>query len=336
MAGTAPRDAVSPEMIDWLQGEIRQLTENQAASLSHLDQLRRQVHSLAEQVIQSERAIREVDPKFIPFQGIPDKLREIEESHEHLRQEITSNRAEVENALRISAAESQYDREERADLARRFEQAVQQLAVISADTARVQSQTVQFTQTMQLLTDRQREVEELGQHLATRVDRIIEVNRDMEARLLREYKDHQDDRFEVVFERLQVVGEMVRRNEELIQSVAAERSIRDDLLQEVGILRDQQARLETRLIVVEELGEKLLVEIDKAQADITLLDGRHQGLGERVATIRRDIAEVVDHVREEFTKYSKMQEKQRRAQIQVLEQELREMKFHSFHPPEEP
>jgi hypothetical protein len=31
-----------------------------------------------------------------------------------------------------------------------------------------------------------------------------------------------------------------------------------------------------------------------------------------------------------------MLEKQRRAQIGVLEQELREMKFHSFKPPEEP
>jgi chromosome segregation ATPase len=336
MAGTAPRDAISPEMIDWLQGQVRDLADQQTAALSHLEQLRRQVHSIAEQVIQAERSLREIDPKFIPFQGVPGKLREIEESHEHLRQEITSNRSEVENALRVAAAESQYDREERAELSRRFEQAVQQLGVIAADTARVQTQAIQFTQTMQTITERQRQVEELGQHLATRVDRITEVNHDMEARLVREFKEHQDERFEVVFERLQVVGEMVRRNEEVIQAIAAERSTREDLLQEVGVLRDHQSRIETRLIVVEELGEKLLTEIDKAQADITLLDGRHQGLGERVATIRRDIAEVVDHVREEFTKYSKMQEKQRRAQIQVLEQELREMKFHSFHPPEEP
>jgi hypothetical protein len=52
--------------------------------------------------------------------------------------------------------------------------------------------------------------------------------------------------------------------------------------------------------------------------------------------MRRDIAEVVDHVREEFAKYNTMLEKQRRKQIQVLEQELREMKFHAFRPPEEP
>ena len=82
--------------------------------------------------------------------------------------------------------------------------------------------------------------------------------------------------------------------------------------------------------------DKVLVQLDKLHGEVALLEGRHSGLGERVANIRRDIAEVVDHVREEFAKYNAMMEKQRRKQIQVLEQELREMKFHAFRPPEEP
>jgi chromosome segregation ATPase len=336
MTSAQPRNPVSPEMIDWLQDQLRQLHDQQQASASYLEQLQRQLHNVADQVIQAERSLREVDPKFIPFQGVPRKLGEIEQAHEDLRQEITANRADTEHALRLAAAESQYDREERAELARRLEQAVQQVAIIAADSARVQTQAQQLTQTMQLLTERQREVEELAQHINTRLDRVIEVNQDMEARLVRGFREHQDERFELVFERLQVVGEMVRRNEEVIQAVAAERTIHDDVLQEVGVLRDQHSRFDTRLAVLEDIGDRFVTELDKLQAEITLLDGRHQGLGERVATIRRDIAEVVDHVREEFTKFSKMLEKQRRAQIGVLEQELREMKFHSFKPPEEP
>jgi myosin heavy subunit len=336
MTSAQPRNPVSPEMIDWLQDQLRQLHDQQQASASYLEQLQRQLHNVAEQVIQAERTLREVDPKFIPFQGVPRKLQEIEQAHEDLRQEAALNRADTEHALRLAAAESQYDREERAELARRLEQAVQQVAIIAADSARVQTQAQQLTQTMQLLTERQREVEELAQHVSTRLDRVIEVNQDMEARLVRGFREHQDERFEVVFERLQVVGEMVRRNEEVIQAVAAERTIHEDVLQEVGVLRDQHGRFDTRLAVLEDVTERFVTELDKLQAEITLLDGRHQGLGERVATIRRDIAEVVDHVREEFTKFSKMLEKQRRAQIGVLEQELREMKFHSFKPPEEP
>ena len=79
-----------------------------------------------------------------------------------------------------------------------------------------------------------------------------------------------------------------------------------------------------------------MAQIDKVHGEVTLLEGRHSGLGERVSNIRKDIAEVVDHVRDEFGKYNAMIEKQRRKQIAGLEQELREAKFHAFRPPEEP
>jgi len=91
-----------------------------------------------------------------------------------------------------------------------------------------------------------------------------------------------------------------------------------------------------RIAILEEATDKRVGQLDKMHGEIALLEGRHSGLGERVAGIRGDIAEVVDHVREEFAKYNTMMEKQRRKQIQVLEQELREMKFHAFRPPEEP
>jgi chromosome segregation ATPase len=94
--------------------------------------------------------------------------------------------------------------------------------------------------------------------------------------------------------------------------------------------------VEARLAALEELGDRVLGDLDKLRADLTLLEGRHQGLGERVAGIRRDIAEVIDHVRAEFQKYNQLVEKQRRLQISMLEQELRELKFHALRPPEEP
>lgn len=221
-------------------------------------------------------------------------------------------------------------------MSRRTEAATSQLGLLTADVAQVQSQSSQLSQTMQTLLERQREVLARVDQFGLRLDRAIEVNRDLEERL-REVLAHEvEDRFDVVFERLQVVGEMVKRNEEMIAQAIAEKTIRDDVLQEIGVWREQHGRIDARLNVLEELGDRLLGTADKLHAEITLLEGRHQGLGERVAGIRRDIAEVVDHVREEFAKYNQMMEKQRRKQIQVLEQELREMKFHSFRPPEEP
>ena len=73
-----------------------------------------------------------------------------------------------------------------------------------------------MSQTFQTLLERQREVEARVEQFGLRLDRSIEVNRDLEERIKRVLTDDQDDRFDVVFERLQVVGEMVKRNEDIV------------------------------------------------------------------------------------------------------------------------
>jgi predicted nucleic acid-binding Zn-ribbon protein len=108
-----------------------------------------------------------------------------------------------------------------------------------------------------------------------------------------------------VFERLQVVGEMVKRNEEMIVAATSEQTLREEVLQEIAVWREQHSRIDSRLNSLEEKEDGVLAKLDKLQGEITLVEGRHQGLGERVGGIRRDIAELVDHVREEFAKYSK-------------------------------
>lgn len=335
MASDAQATAIT-EILTWLEQQLRQARDEQARTLAQVDQLRRQVYDMADQVTAAERAIREVDPKLLPFKGLPEKIRAIDESTEHIRQAITANKAEVDNALRLVRAEAGYDREERAEAFKRIEQAAAQLGLVLADVAQLQTHIAQVSQTASSIIERQREIEAKVEQFGLRLDRSIEVHRDLEERILRVLTADQDERFDVVFERLQVVGEMVKRNEDLIQGVANQRDLREELLHEVSVFRDQSARVDERLNALEEVGDRLLGMVDRVQGEVALLEGRHSGLGERVAGIRREIAEVVDHVREEFAKYNQMVEKQRRKQIQVLEQELREMKFHALHPPEEP
>lgn len=335
MPGESQAEALG-EIITWLEQQIRTSREEQLRQLSQLDQLRRQVHDLAEEVNGAERAVREIDPKLAPFKGLPEKIRALDESSEHIRQALTSNKAEVDNALRLIRAEADYDRQERGEAIRRIDTTANQLGLILADIAQVQSQTSQVSQTLQTVLERQREVEAHLEQFGLRLDRTIEVNRDLEERIKAVVFEGLDDRFDVVYERLQVVGEMVKRNEDMIAGVANERSLRQELIDELSVWRQEHSRIDGRLNVLEEMGDKVAAQIDKVHGEVTLLEGRHSGLGERVSNIRKDIAEVVDHVREEFAKYNAMMEKQRRKQIQVLEQELREAKFHAFRPPEEP
>jgi chromosome segregation ATPase len=324
------------EIITWLEQQVRAARDEQANATAQIDQLRRQVHEVAEQLDSAERAVREMEPRLLPFKGLPEKLRGIDEGSEHIRHQLSANRAEVESAIRVLRAESEYERQERSEVFQRIEATASQLGLVLADVAQIQNQTTQMNQTFQTVLERQREVEARIEQFGLRLDRNIEVNRDMEQRVKDVVLADLDERFDVVFERLQVVGEMVKRNEDIIASVANERSLRREVLDEVSVWREEHSRVDGRVNQLEELTDKLVSQIDKVHGEVTLLEGRHSGLGERVANLRKDIVEVVDHVREEFAKYNAMMEKQRRKQIQGLEQELREMKFHAFRPPEEP
>ncbi len=335
MAGESQAEAIG-EIVTWLEQQIRANREEQIRQIALLDQLRRQIHDLAEEMNVAERAVREIDPKLAPFKGLPEKIRSLDEGAEHIRQDVSANKAEIDNAMRILRAEADYDRQERGEAIRRIDAAASQLGLVLADVSQIQHQTAQVSQTLQTLLERQREVEAHLEQFGLRLDRSIEVNRDLEERIKVVVLADLDDRFDVVYQRLQVVGEMVKRNEEMIAGVVNERSLRQEMIDEVSVWREEHHRIDGRLNVIEEHSERVLAQIDKVHGEVTLLEGRHSGLGERVSNIRKDIAEVVDHVRAEFAKYNAMMEKQRRKQIQVLEQELRESKFHAFRPPEEP
>lgn len=330
------REKALAESVGWLEEQVRRQREGHTALVHLIEQLQRQVRQLAEDVDNAEREVRQVDPKLAPYKGVPDKINALAEDTEHIRQALTANRLEIDAALRVLGAEAEVDRHERAEAMKRIDRAVQQIELLTADVAQAQSRVAQVSETLTTVLERQREVETLVEQFGLRLERAIEVNRDLEERVREVLLTEQEERFDVVFERLQVIGEMVKRNEQLIREATAEQTLRDEVLQEIGVWRDEHSRIEGRLASLEEMSDRALSNIDRLQGEITLLEGRHSGLGERVAGLRRDITEVVDQVREEFIKFNKMFEKQRRKQIEVLQQELRETKFHAFRPPEEP
>ena len=113
--GVDPVSRSIQDAVIYLEQQIRALREEQSKAQLAVDQLRRQVHDLFEVTDEQKRTVREVDSRFGPFKGIPEKLRALDEHTEHLRQNIAANRSELENAIRLLQAESGYHREERAD-----------------------------------------------------------------------------------------------------------------------------------------------------------------------------------------------------------------------------
>ena len=69
---------------------------------------------------------------------------------------------------------------------------------------------------------------------------------------------------------------------------------------------------------------------------VNVVEGRHTGLSERVQNIRLEMSEVIDQIAEQFDKYNKLQEKHKLRQVDDLQKEMRELKYHAFKPPAEP
>ena len=246
------------------------------------------------------------------------------------------NKGEIDSALRVLQAEADNASNDRGTILKRVDAAVTEITALTSTVAQAQAQVGQMAQTITLLLERQQAMESQAEQFALRLERAIEVTHNLESHIAEKLNADQEERLAPVFERLQLLGEMLRRTDEQIAEILGEQTLRDDVMQEIAAWRDQHGRLEVRLNELEEGTDQLLGETDRLRGDVSLAEGRHAGMNDRVAGMRRDISLVVDQVREEFATFGTMLEKQRRSQIQMLEQELRETKFHAFHPPEEP
>jgi chromosome segregation ATPase len=333
---TGSGERAAAEALAWLEEQIVALKEAQTTQMLHTEQLQRQVHEVADQTTQAQVEVRQIDPKIAPYTGIPEKLISVNEDAERLRAAVTSNKNDIDTALRTLQAEANNSSQDRGAILKRVEAAAAEVAALMSTVAQAQAQVGQMAQTITLILERQATVESDTEQFGLRLERSIEVTHGLEARIADRLNADQEERLSPVFERMQLLGEMIRRVEGRITELAAEQTLREDVLQEISAWRDQHGRLEVRLNELEEGIDKLFGETDKIRGDVSLAEGRHAGMNDRVAGMRRDISVVVDQVRDEFSTFSTMLEKQRRKQIQTLEQELRETKFHAFHPPEEP
>ena len=155
MAGEQQVHAIG-EILTWLEQQLREAREDQSRDAAYLDQLRREVYELSDAVERNERAVREVDPKLLPYKGLPEKIRSLDESTEHIRYQVSSNKAEIDNAVRLLRAEAESDRMERGEAFKRIEASASPLCVLMADISQVQAQSSQVAQFAQALLERQR------------------------------------------------------------------------------------------------------------------------------------------------------------------------------------
>lgn len=301
-----------------------------------LVQLRRRVEALAAQSLETERAAQAVGPELANYRGLPDRAAELARDAEQLRTQLTETRNALATAERTRDAETLTISRELAAAIRRIERMDARLDQLAAAAATREAQLQQLSDALAAFAEWRRETEARGEQVDLRLQRLSELAGEIEGRVLAAAAQQQERPIATIHERLQILAGMAQRAEEGIEELRAERHLAVDVEKELDARRAEYERVEGRISRAEGEMERLLGLIEEASAATLLVEGRHTGLAERVSLIGRDIAEMVDHVREEFERFGKMQERSRRKQIDSLEQELREMKAHGPRPPAAP
>ena len=324
------------ETLVLLENQARAQREAGEALARELNQLRRQVEAVADQGEEQGRSTRQIETTIARYQGLPQKVTELSQDTEQIRTALTETRSALETSERTRDAEALAASRELREALRRLDGMEDRLELLTSEAATRESKLEQLGQTLSVLTDWQQEIRQQAEQFDLRLQRLTEVSEEVEARVLAAAQALQERPLEVIHERLQILGELAHRAEEAIEALQGSQELGEEVREEMGRRRDEQERIEAQVSRVEGAVDNLARQLDEARGETALLDGRHSGLSERVGLIRRDISEMVDHVREEFGRYSEMQERSRKRQIEALEQELRELKFHGLRPPDEP
>lgn len=324
------------ETLALLEGETRAQREAGEALGREITQLRRQIEAVIEQNEEQGRSARQAEAAVARYQGIPQKITELTQDAEHLRTALTETRTALSTSERTRDAEALVTGRELREALRRLDALNDRVEQLSSEAAARESKLEQLHQTLGALSDWRQEMQQQAEQFDLRLQRLVEVSEEVEGRVLAAAQALQERPLEVIHERLQILGELSHRAEEAIEALQAEQRLGAEVREEMTRRRDEQERMEARISKVEGAVENLARALDEARGETALLDGRHSGLSERVGLIRRDISEMVDHVREEFGRFNEMQERSRKRQIEALEQELRELRFRALQPPDEP
>ena len=245
-AGASGR--ATTEALVWLEEQIVALKEAQTSQLLHTEQLQRQIHEVASQANKADSAVRHGYHISTEHQmGMPDKLVSLNEDAEHLRSAIIANKAEIDNSIRTLRAEADNASQARRAMLKQVEVTAAEVATLASTLAQAQAQVIQVGQTVTVILERQAGVERQSEQFGLRLERVSEVTHGLEERIAERVSREQEEQLVPVYERMQLLGEMVRRVEDTITEVASEQTLREDVLQEIAAWRDQHGRIEVRL-----------------------------------------------------------------------------------------
>lgn len=251
------------------------------------------------------------------------------------RQKAIESRVEDFAKQRLSTVER--ERVERDGVSRRLETAEkttvtwnERLVVVEEIGRRVQESQALLGQKAERLERTLEAVEARGGRNLESAKRLETELRQIES--LVDTLQRQDD---AILERIQLLNEVVRRVEDAMALIASQESRFQELAEKIELQRVERHRVEETLTRLEHAIDEQRGLMDQALHVATSVDGRQKGIQERIDRVVEESEAFREQVSGQLTRFVRVQERQKRRQIQDLETEIRDMKRHVIIEPTE-
>ena len=313
-------------MLEWLEGELRQVKAQGADTAEEGRQNRSQIWEVADQVQRAEAGAVNLTAQIDALSGLPEEIRNLREHLQRIQAALGSDRMEL--FARQLRTEMQAERDERSELRRRAEFAEQAAANLTEKLTATEELGHRLQDHLTILQQRL----EQGDINAAGIDARVAANAEAARRLQMDERtlggdvERHDRTLGEVDERLGRLQETLRRVEEgLARFEEMEREV-EAIRERLEATRQATDGVVDRAAAAARDHESLLERATELERGLERARAQTGQQDRSLADLRATLDEARKDVARENERFLTLQEKLRRRQIADLEQEIREMK----------
>lgn len=323
--------------VSWLEDELREAKALIFKQQQSLEQLTAQLWENTTALHKAEDLLSTLPPRLDVLPEYDAQIRQVKDDLAGVHEQGLATAARLLELARVSHAETDRDRTVLNDHSHRLDTVERGVGGSGARLDNLDEAARRSMEVIAVTRQRQDELGRVTEGLESRLNRLVEstshIDQDF-GRIANELETlHRQDT--TLAERLQIYTDALKRLEGQIALVAAEITIKQDVLERIDITRLEMTRLEERISVQEALAAELRTADEGVSHQLTMLDGRDRGLYDRLVGLQAELAAHRVQVTEQFQRLHQSQERTKRRQIEEMEREIREMRIHAFRPPEE-
>ena len=315
-------------MIDWLDGELRQLKAQVREQADNLEQTRSIVWDLQEQTRRAEGGAINLAAQIDALSSLGEEVRLQRERLERLQGIVGQEQQQMEQVARQIRAEMQAERDERGELRRQAEFVDQTMATVGEKVTLLED-IGRRLQDAQALVEQRLEQEAISLHA---IDARVAANAEAVRRSQGDVRNITGD-IERLGRALEETNERQSRTLEVTRRLQDRADRSQELDEEFEAAKERLDVMRQSHDQVVERANTLARELEAAAARVGEMERGQDRLRNRAEQHDRQVLELqhkVDDVHEfaikEAEGFLTFQEKARRRQIQDLEQEIRDIK----------